>query len=730
MDTQDVKEINKNIKQMNSSIQSLVTMLQQTSKGRGFSANSSGITHMSGVAQYQGKPVNINNQKAVQQILQNINKHNNSLFTKTFSKIVHTQFGRVVTEWAASTKSYISNFSNIATGMLNQAFGRITNELRPIFEMFKTSVNFLWDVVVKPFGKIFMFGLKKIGSVFKSILPQKKTQQTPYQNKMMNHVIKIHSILKKKKDKDKDDGIGGLIFGGIGGFFKNVFKMIGMLPVIGTILSFALPLILGFIGVKLIKGLWGMIKDTKLGKEIKKEIIDPIAKFWDETIKPKIEETFKDIGKWVWEGITGKRDRRDIAKDKGISEEQFEKNETDRISRIVGGGIVGGALLATGAAITATGLGAPVGIPLMIAGGIGIAGGAYLGNKNQTYIENKQFEDPNYDPLNPHGENVSPRNKKIPMSRYNKDGTSNWKTGGWIGPGNVKHDRHPALLADNEFVMNANSVKKYGVNFFDDLNKQRVGLFNKGGVGNTVYKSGNDFDNITGKSLSSTNSELSTSIHELANIYNRTFGKKLIIESSTRTPEYNSILPGSGKFSKHIASYYGGQSFAVDVNTRQLNELLKVHPNILNELGLYQPYKKSRLPDGRYDTNHLELIKQSDVKQSFVARMMSGSYSDSGTETQEKKSDEGIFGLTPAELKNLQSGNDRSSVAALEREATKRKEYEEWKKEYDEKKSSNTVVSAPNTTINNVSNGGGSNHEISPNSFGINANAMVLVRNV
>jgi hypothetical protein len=706
MDTQDVKEINKNIKQMNSSIQALTTLLMQTSKGRSFSANSSGITHMSGVAQHQGKPVNINNQKAVQQILQNINKHNNSLFTKTFSKIVHTQFGRVATEWAASTKSYISNFSNIATGMLNQAFGRITNELRPLFDMFKTSVNFLWDVVVKPFGKMFMIGFKKIGAVFKSLMPQKKTQTTPYQNNLMNRVTQIHSLLKKQKTGGQGSGIGGLLSGGLG-FFSNIFKVIGMLPIIGTLLSLAMPLILGFIGVKLIKGIWGMIKDTEIGEQIQKEILDPIAKFWDDTLKPKIEETFKDIGKWVWEGITGKRDRRDAAKDKGISEEQFEKNETDRISRIVGGGIVGGALLATGAAITATGLGAPVGIPLMIAGGIGIAGGAYLGNKNQTYIENKQFEDPNYDPLNPHGENVSPRNKKIPMSRYNKDGTSNWKTGGWIGPGNVKHDRHPALLADNEYVIKSDTVKKYGVRFFDDLNKGKIGLFNQGG----------GFNSIAGKSLGNTNNKLASSIKELSKIYFKTFNKKLVVESASRTAEYNSILPGSGRFSKHIPEYYGGQSYAVDINSKQLTELLKIHPDILTELGLHQPYKNLRLPSGRFDFNHLEHVSHKGIKQSIGKRIDSSYASDNTAMQEEKHDNKGLFGLTPEELKGLSHGNDRSSVAALERQRAQDKEYFDKVAKNNEKPQTPVILNTVDNSSVSTGNMGGSTQNISDTIF-------------
>jgi hypothetical protein len=50
-------------------------------------------------------------------------------------------------------------------------------------------------------------------------------------------------------------------------------------------------------------------------------------------------------------------------------------------------------------------------------------------------------------------------------------------TGGFVsGPGTSTSDSIPAMLSNGEFVMNARSVRTYGVDFFNALNQQRVGF--------------------------------------------------------------------------------------------------------------------------------------------------------------------------------------------------------------------------------------------------------------
>jgi len=59
----------------------------------------------------------------------------------------------------------------------------------------------------------------------------------------------------------------------------------------------------------------------------------------------------------------------------------------------------------------------------------------------------------------------------------------NFKPGGKVkGPGTSKSDSIPAMLSNGEYVIKADSVKKYGVGYFDKLNAQKFGEGSIGGV--------------------------------------------------------------------------------------------------------------------------------------------------------------------------------------------------------------------------------------------------------
>jgi hypothetical protein len=72
---------------------------------------------------------------------------------------------------------------------------------------------------------------------------------------------------------------------------------------------------------------------------------------------------------------------------------------------------------------------------------------------------------------------------------------SRFKNGGFVfGSGSGTSDSIPAMLSNGEYVLRANAVKHYGVDFMNSLNQMQVrsGASTGGGTGGVVYLSPDD----------------------------------------------------------------------------------------------------------------------------------------------------------------------------------------------------------------------------------------------
>jgi hypothetical protein len=137
--------------------------------------------------------------------------------------------------------------------------------------------------------------------------------------------------------------------------------------------------------------------------------------------------------------------------------------------------------------------------------------------------------------------------------------------GGHIqGPGGPKDDKIPAMISNGEYVVNANSVRKYGRGFMDSVNKGRlVRHFEAGGAADRGYeptpsRTTNNEDSRrdnrpTGGNSGNNSSSSNNGYHD---------------ESSRARPsEYNDAYSksrGSAKYARS-RSGYGSQNRAIDI---------------------------------------------------------------------------------------------------------------------------------------------------------------------
>ena len=72
----------------------------------------------------------------------------------------------------------------------------------------------------------------------------------------------------------------------------------------------------------------------------------------------------------------------------------------------------------------------------------------------------------------------------------------------WNAGGHNKKDNIPAMLMGGEYVINADAVNRYGVDFFKNLNKGKLNKYADGGlVGESSAPAGNSFDTDLGSGV-------------------------------------------------------------------------------------------------------------------------------------------------------------------------------------------------------------------------------------
>lgn len=325
----------------------------------------------------------IEGKKILRSIDTELKKHTgvfNKMIAKALEKPIIRGFAKGLYIIKASFVTYAGRMSFVMSGVMKTLFGKLLDDLEPVIESFKATLEFAKNAVFKPFGNLViqMFGVLSKYSVsfikflasFKIkrgspelivakkqvneqtlILRQEKilvwflkkvewntrhaTALSKQAHKKFMFMSRRHRDARYKKQKEaetkkrlasatstKPKGVFGNFFGNVGGVFSTVMGIFGGG---GNFLS-----LLGLgLGALLFKGLWNMFIETELGQWFKREISDPITTWLWGKFKDGLHAVISVLGKAIVIGVT------DLFKSKSgqriASLEQRETNVRDSI---------------------------------------------------------------------------------------------------------------------------------------------------------------------------------------------------------------------------------------------------------------------------------------------------------------------------------------------------------------------------------------------------------------
>lgn len=278
----------------------------------------------------------------------------NKMIAKALEKPIIRGFAKGLYIIKASFVTYAGRMSFVMSGVMKTLFGKLLDDLEPVIESFKATLEFAKNAVFKPFGNLVlqMFGVLSKYSVsfikflasFKIkrgspelivakkqvneqtlILRQEKilvwflkkvewntrhaTALSKQAHKKFMFMSRRHRDARYKKQKEaetkkrlasatstKPKGVFGNFFGNVGGVFSTVMGIFGGG---GNFLS-----LLGLgLGALLFKGLWNMFIETELGQWFKREISDPITTWLWGKFKDGLHAVIGVLGEAIVIGI-------------------------------------------------------------------------------------------------------------------------------------------------------------------------------------------------------------------------------------------------------------------------------------------------------------------------------------------------------------------------------------------------------------------------------------------
>lgn len=294
------------------------------------------------------KPLDPNKRaREAEKIMRNAIKPTIGPFAKIMGRFVESAFGRAMIHWVGTTKSYFSNFANQASSLMNKAFGQFLDDLQPIIQTLKTSMNFLYDVILKPIAKLFSgvakWGWSKITGAFDAIKDKFTIKKKPEEIvakatvKQVDYLKRIDLNTRRIERNTRKEGSAyrrmhlsallmgmgnktpkpepsvpgadtikttGNIVGGIFGFLEKGRQWVSNLfggGLLGSLITIGIPILLasGFL-----KGLWDkfMDKNPKIKKWITENITNPIESWWT-TKKGELHTFALDMGKYIGKGF-------------------------------------------------------------------------------------------------------------------------------------------------------------------------------------------------------------------------------------------------------------------------------------------------------------------------------------------------------------------------------------------------------------------------------------------
>ena len=277
----------------------------------------------------------------------------NKTIAKALEKPISRGFAKGIYILKASFVTYAGRMSFVMSGVMKTIFGKLLDDLEPVIESFKATIEFAKNVIFKPFGNLILQMFSILGNYSVSLikfLKSFKKKDTPelvvakkqvteqtlilrqekilvwfmrkvewntrhatglskkaHKQFMFLHRRRRDERYKKQKETEtkkrlaatatpKTKGVFGNFFGNVGGIFSTVMGIFGGG---GNFLS-----LLGLgLGALLFKGLWNMFIETELGQWFKREISDPITSWLWGKFKDGFHAVIKVLGKAIVIGV-------------------------------------------------------------------------------------------------------------------------------------------------------------------------------------------------------------------------------------------------------------------------------------------------------------------------------------------------------------------------------------------------------------------------------------------